>query len=165
MDSLLITPISQAAANQRAGRAGRTAKGVAYRLYTKEMYANEMLPANVPEIQRTNLGNVVLLLKSLKQDLFTFSFMDPPPQDIILNSMYELWVLGALDDDGELTSLGAKMAQFPLGTIGKYVFTSYELLHYLMSACMCILVWLACRLVVAVDPCITYVALYFYLHL
>ena len=51
----------------------------------------------VPEIQRTNLGNVVLLLKSLGiHDLLTFDFMDPPPQENLLNSMYSLWFLGAL---------------------------------------------------------------------
>ncbi|KXZ41175.1 hypothetical protein GPECTOR_690g829 [Gonium pectorale] len=58
-----------------------------------------MLSMNVPEIQRTNLANVVLLLKSLKvHDLLEFGFMDPPPRDNIVNSMYNLWVLGALDN-------------------------------------------------------------------
>ena len=62
---------------------------------------------NIPEIQRTNLSNVVLLLKSLKIDnLLEFDFMDPPPQDTILNSMYQLWMLGALDDKGNLTETG-----------------------------------------------------------
>ena len=52
-----------------------------YRLYTELAYKNEMLKATVPEIQRTNLSNVVLLLKSLGvQDLLQFHFMDPPPQ-------------------------------------------------------------------------------------
>jgi pre-mRNA-splicing factor ATP-dependent RNA helicase DHX38/PRP16 len=56
-----------------------------------------MLPNPVQEIQRTNLGNVVLLLKSLKFDnLLDFDFMDPPPQVNILNSMYQLWLLGAM---------------------------------------------------------------------
>ena len=55
----------------------------------------------VPEIQRTNLGNVVLLLKSLGiDDLLTFDFMDPPPQPNLLNSMYQLWFLGAIDNTG-----------------------------------------------------------------
>ena len=54
-----------------------------------------MLDASVPEIQRTNLANVVLLLKSLRVDnLLEFGFMDPPPPDNILNSMYQLWVSG-----------------------------------------------------------------------
>lgn len=74
-----------------------------------------MLENNIPEIQRTNLCNVVLLLKSLNvENLLEFDFMDPPPQDNILNSMYQLWVLGALDNTGCLTELGRKMVEFPL---------------------------------------------------
>ena len=81
MDSLLLTPIAQANANQRAGRAGRTGPGFCYRLYTERQFVSELLVNQVPEIQRTNLGNVVLLLKSLGVDnLLAFDFMDPPPQ-------------------------------------------------------------------------------------
>lgn len=62
-------------------RAGRTGPGQAYRLYTERAYKNELLVNTVPEIQRTNLANVVLLLKSLGvQDLLQFHFMDAPPQ-------------------------------------------------------------------------------------
>ncbi|KAL1312066.1 hypothetical protein HN51_038700 [Arachis hypogaea] len=115
MDALQVFPVSRAAADQRAGRAGRTGPGTCCRLYTESAYLNEMLPSPVPEIQRTNLGNVVLLLKSLKVDnLLDFDFMDPPPQDNILNSMYQLWVLGALNNVGALTDLGWKMVEFPL---------------------------------------------------
>lgn len=72
------------------------------RLYTQSAYKNEMLTTTIPEIQRTNLANVVLLLKSLGvQDLLLFHFMDPPPEDNMLNSMYQLWILGALDNTGE----------------------------------------------------------------
>eukprot|EP00823_Brevimastigomonas_motovehiculus_P006334 TRINITY_DN5223_c0_g1_i1.p1 TRINITY_DN5223_c0_g1~~TRINITY_DN5223_c0_g1_i1.p1 ORF type:complete len:765 (-),score=184.00 TRINITY_DN5223_c0_g1_i1:110-2404(-) len=115
MDALQITPISQANANQRAGRAGRTGPGMAYRLFTEQQYSAEMLAMTIPEIQRTNLGNVVLLLKSLGiENLLDFRFMDAPPQENILNSMYQLWVLGALDNFGKLTNLGRKMVEFPL---------------------------------------------------
>ncbi|MCH82115.1 pre-mRNA-splicing factor ATP-dependent RNA helicase PRP16-like [Trifolium medium] len=115
MDALQVFPVSRAAADQRAGRAGRTGPGTCYRLYTESAYLNEMLASPVPEIQRTNLGNVVLLLKSLKvENLLDFDFMDPPPQDNILNSMYQLWVLGALNNVGGLTELGWKMVEFPL---------------------------------------------------
>ena len=115
MDALRITPISQANANQRGGRAGRTGPGVCFRLYTESAFNREMWENNVPEIQRTNLANVVLLLKSLKIDnLLEFDFMDPPPHDTILSSMYQLWLLGALDDDGNLTNLGRVMVEFPL---------------------------------------------------
>ncbi|XP_073997348.1 ATP-dependent RNA helicase l(1)G0007 isoform X1 [Rhodnius prolixus] len=115
MDALQIYPISQANANQRSGRAGRTGPGQAYRLYTERQYKDELLVSTVPEIQRTNLANTVLLLKSLGvQDLLQFHFMDPPPQDNILNSLYQLWILGALDHTGSLTPLGRQMAEFPL---------------------------------------------------
>ncbi|KAJ9709800.1 hypothetical protein PVL29_001318 [Vitis rotundifolia] len=115
MDALQVFPVSRAAADQRAGRAGRTGPGTCYRLYTESAYLNELLASPVPEIQRTNLGNVVLLLKSLKiENLLDFDFMDPPPQDNILNSMYQLWVLGALNNVGGLTELGWKMVEFPL---------------------------------------------------
>lgn len=84
-------------------------------MYTERQYKDELLPLTVPEIQRTNLANTVLLLKSLGViDLLQFSFMDPPPQDNILNSLYQLWILGALDHTGRLTSLGRQMAEFPL---------------------------------------------------
>uniref|UniRef100_A0ACD5ZA25 Uncharacterized protein n=1 Tax=Avena sativa TaxID=4498 RepID=A0ACD5ZA25_AVESA len=115
MDALQVFPCSRAAADQRAGRAGRTGPGTCYRLFTESAYQNEMLPNPVPEIQRTNLGNVVLLLKSLNvENLLDFDFMDPPPQENILNSMYQLWLLGALNNVGGLTSLGCKMVEFPL---------------------------------------------------
>ncbi|KAJ8681587.1 hypothetical protein QAD02_017379 [Eretmocerus hayati] len=115
MDALQIYPVSQANSNQRSGRAGRTGPGQCFRLYTERQYLDELLITGVPEIQRTNLANTVLLLKSLGvQDLLAFHFMDPPPQDNILNSLYQLWILGALDNTGQLTTLGRQMAEFPL---------------------------------------------------
>jgi pre-mRNA-splicing factor ATP-dependent RNA helicase DHX38/PRP16 len=81
MDALQITPVSQANADQRKGRAGRTGSGFCYRLYTEMAYRNELFPNTIPEIQRTNLANTVLLLKSLGvKNLLEFDFMDPPPQ-------------------------------------------------------------------------------------
>ncbi|KAF8584942.1 P-loop containing nucleoside triphosphate hydrolase protein [Ramaria rubella] len=86
-----------------------------YRLYTEMAYRNELFPNTIPEIQRTNLANTVLLLKSLGvKNLLEFDFMDPPPQANILNSMYQLWVLGALDNIGNLTPVGRKMSEFPM---------------------------------------------------
>jgi ATP-dependent RNA helicase DHX8/PRP22 len=115
MDSLVVAPISQAAARQRAGRAGRTGPGKCYRLYTESAYKNEMLPTSVPEIQRTNLGNTVLTLKAMGiNDLLNFDFMDPPPQQTLIAAMQQLYYLGALDEEGLLTKLGRKMAEFPL---------------------------------------------------
>jgi len=115
MDSLNITPVSRANAKQRAGRAGRTGPGFCFRLYTDRQDREELMENAVPEIQRTNLGNVVLLLKSLGiSNLLDFDFMDPPPQDTIMNSMYQLWILGALDNTGSLTQMGRRMVEFPL---------------------------------------------------
>ena len=70
----------------------------------------------------------MLLLKSLNvEDLLQFDFMDPPPQDNILNSMYQLWILGALDNTGNLTELGRKMVEFPLDPpLSKMVIISEE---------------------------------------
>lgn len=115
MDALLLCPASQSSVNQRAGRAGRTGPGKCYRLFTNSAFETELLETNVPEIQRTNLSHVVLLLKTLGvKDLLDFPFLDPPPKDIILKSMHGLWLLGALDRHGELTDLGRKMSTFPL---------------------------------------------------
>uniref|UniRef100_A0A0W0F2G2 Pre-mRNA-splicing factor ATP-dependent RNA helicase PRP16 n=1 Tax=Moniliophthora roreri TaxID=221103 RepID=A0A0W0F2G2_MONRR len=128
MDALQITPISQANAGQRTGRAGRTGSGYCYRLYTEMAYRNEMFENTIPEIQRTNLANTVLLLKSLGvKNLLEFDFMDPPPQANILNSMYQLWVLGALDNVGDLTTVGRKMSEFPMEpSMAKMLIASVE---------------------------------------
>ncbi|KJX93512.1 pre-mRNA-splicing factor ATP-dependent RNA helicase-like protein cdc28 [Zymoseptoria brevis] len=114
MESLVAVPISRASANQRAGRAGRTGPGKCFRLYTKWAYYND-LPANTtPEIQRTNLNSIVLLLKSLGiNDLINFDFMDPPAPDMLIRSLEQLYALGALNDKGELTKIGRQMAEFP----------------------------------------------------
>ncbi|KAG7360854.1 ATP-dependent helicase HrpA [Nitzschia inconspicua] len=115
MDSLVVTPISQASARQRAGRAGRTGPGKCYRLYTEHAFKTEMLPTNIPEIQRTNLGNVVLQLKAMGiNDLLGFDFMDPPPVATLVGALESLYALGALDEEGLLSRLGRKMAEFPL---------------------------------------------------
>ncbi len=115
MDALQVAPVSQAAANQRSGRAGRTGPGTCYRLYTETAFKHELFPSPIPEIQRTNLANVVLLLASLGvSDITAFDFIDPPPLDSTATSMFHLWALGALDDRGALTSLGKRMVEYPL---------------------------------------------------
>mmetsp|Transcript_5125 Transcript_5125/g.10403 ORF Transcript_5125/g.10403 Transcript_5125/m.10403 type:complete len:1163 (-) Transcript_5125:1198-4686(-) len=115
MDSLVVAPISQASARQRSGRAGRTGPGKCFRLYTEHAFKNEMLPTSVPELQRSNLANTVLTLKALGiDDLLHFDFMDPPPMQHLIAAMESLYALGALDEEGLLTRLGRKMAEFPL---------------------------------------------------
>lgn len=126
MDTLQITPVSQANASQRAGRAGRTGPGKAFHLYTERAFRDEFYMSTIPEIQRTNLANTVLLLKSLGvKNLLDFDFMDPPPQDTITTSLFDLWSLGALDNLGELTELGRQMTSFPMDpSLAKLVITS-----------------------------------------
>ncbi|EFQ28829.1 helicase associated domain-containing protein [Colletotrichum graminicola] len=128
MDTLQITPISQANASQRSGRAGRTGPGKAFRLFTEKAFKEELYMQTIPEIQRTNLSNTVLMLKSLGvKDLLDFDFMDPPPQDTITTSMFDLWALGALDNLGELTPLGRKMSAFPMDpSLSKLLITAEE---------------------------------------
>lgn len=123
MESLIVTPVSKASANQRAGRAGRVAAGKCFRLYTAWAYHNELEENTIPEIQRTNLGNVVLLLKSLGiNDLIHFDFMDPPPAETLILALEQLYALGGLNHKGELTKLGRKMAELPVDPmLGKMI--------------------------------------------
>ncbi|CAJ0957156.1 unnamed protein product, partial [Mesorhabditis belari] len=129
MDSLTVVPISQAAAKQRAGRAGRTGPGKCYRLYTERAYRDEMLPMPVPEIQRTNLASTLLQLKSMGiNNLIDFDFMDAPPLEAMITALHELHTLSALDNDGLLTRLGRRMAEFPLEpSLAKLLIMSVDL--------------------------------------
>ncbi|XP_073116371.1 probable pre-mRNA-splicing factor ATP-dependent RNA helicase DEAH5 [Elaeis guineensis] len=129
IDSLVITPISQASAKQRAGRAGRTGPGKCYRLYTESAYRNEMSPTTIPEIQRINLGSATLTMKAMGiNDLLSFDFMDPPSPQALISAMEQLYSLGALDEEGLLTKLGRKMAEFPLDPpLSKMLLASVDL--------------------------------------
>ena len=113
MESLVVVPCSRASAGQRAGRAGRVGPGKCFRLYTKSAYSNELEEDTVPEIQRTNLGSAILLLKSLGiNNLLEFEFIDPPPEETMRRSLELLYALGALNNKGELTKLGRRMSEF-----------------------------------------------------
>lgn len=115
VESLLVSPISKASAQQRAGRAGRTRPGKCFRLYTEKAYKQEMQDNTYPEILRSNLGSVVLQLKKLGiDDLVHFDFMDPPAPETLMRALELLNYLGSLDDDGNLTEVGSIMAEFPL---------------------------------------------------
>lgn len=115
VESLLVSPISKASAQQRAGRAGRTRPGKCFRLYTQEAYQKELIEATYPEILRCNLSSVVLLLKKIGvDDLVHFDFMDPPAPETMMRALEELNYLAVLDDEGELTSLGRLTSNFPL---------------------------------------------------
>eukprot|EP00761_Pharyngomonas_kirbyi_P002306 gb/GECH01002310.1/.p1 GENE.gb/GECH01002310.1/~~gb/GECH01002310.1/.p1 ORF type:complete len:696 (+),score=175.79 gb/GECH01002310.1/:1-2088(+) len=115
VESLLVSPISKASANQRAGRAGRTRPGKAFRLYTEQSFHKDLQEQTHPEILRSNLGAVVLQLKKLGiDDLVHFDFMDPPAPETLMRALELLNFLGALDDSGELTKTGEMMSEFPL---------------------------------------------------
>ncbi|RHZ70152.1 hypothetical protein Glove_275g61 [Diversispora epigaea] len=114
MDALLVVPISQAAATQRAGRAGRTAPGKAYRLYSRESF-EQMEKETIPEIQRSSLLGTVLSLKKMGiRDILNFEFIDPPDPLLVKNALKQLFLLEAIDDKGKLTRLGDEMSIFPL---------------------------------------------------
>ncbi|KAF7322898.1 p-loop containing nucleoside triphosphate hydrolase protein [Mycena chlorophos] len=115
VESLLVSPISKASAQQRAGRAGRTRPGKCFRLYTEKDFMGELEEQTHPEILRSNLSNVVLeLVKLGVKDLVKFDYVDAPAPETLMRALELLNYLAALDDEGNLTALGAIMAEFPL---------------------------------------------------
>ena len=115
LETLAVTPISKANANQRAGRAGRVRPGKCFRLYTSSSFQNELEDNNIPEIQRNNLISMILLMKSLGiNNLLDFDFMDSPPHEILIKALEQLYALGALNTEGILTQTGLKMIQYPI---------------------------------------------------
>ncbi len=115
VESLLVSPISKASAQQRAGRAGRTRPGKCFRLYTEGAFKKELIEQTYPEVLRSNLASTVLELKKLGiDDLVHFDLMDPPAPETLMRALEELNYLACLDDDGNLTTLGKLASEFPL---------------------------------------------------
>ncbi|KAG7093996.1 DEAH-box ATP-dependent RNA helicase prp43 [Marasmius oreades] len=115
VESLLVSPISKASAQQRAGRAGRTRPGKCFRLYTEKDFMGELEEQTYPEILRCNLSNTVLeLLKLGIKDLVRFDYVDAPAPETLMRALELLNYLAALDDEGNITALGRIMAEFPL---------------------------------------------------
>ncbi len=116
---LPIEPVSQASANQRAGRCGRVAAGICIRLYGQEEF-EARAPFTEPEILRTNLASVLLQMAAIKLgDVAQFPFVDPPDRSSIRDGVQLLEELGAFvpkesDSDKRLTPLGRRLAQLPL---------------------------------------------------
>lgn len=111
---LPIEPISQASANQRAGRCGRVAPGVCVRLYSEGDFLSRE-EYTQPEILRTNLANVVLQMKSLKLGrIEDFPFLDPPTPTAIRAGLKSLFELGAIDEEEQLTPIGEAMSRLPV---------------------------------------------------
>ncbi|HEU4443002.1 MAG TPA: ATP-dependent RNA helicase HrpA [Burkholderiales bacterium] len=114
VEMLRVEPISQAAAQQRAGRCGRVADGVCIRLYSEEEFAKR--PAFTdPELLRSSLASVILRAKSLGLgEVEAFPFVDPPTPRAIADGYELLSELGAVDDSRELTKVGSELARLPL---------------------------------------------------
>jgi len=114
VEMLRVEPISQAAAQQRAGRCGRLADGVCIRLYSEEDFAKR--PAFTdPELLRSSLASVILRAKSLGLgEVEAFPFVDPPNPRAIADGYDLLAELGAVDESKELTKVGSELARLPL---------------------------------------------------
>ncbi|MCA7955053.1 ATP-dependent RNA helicase HrpA [Burkholderia seminalis] len=114
VEQLQVESISQAAANQRAGRCGRVADGVCIRLYEESDYQARARFTD-PEILRSSLASVILRMKSLHLTAIeSFPFLEPPPGRAIADGYQLLNELGAVDDDNALTPLGRELARLPL---------------------------------------------------
>ena len=114
VEQLLVEPISQAAANQRAGRCGRVASGICIRLYDEKDFAGRARFTD-PEILRSSLAGVILRMKSLHLgDVAQFPFIDAPSGRAIADGYQLLHELGAVDEYNELTAMGRELARLPV---------------------------------------------------
>jgi len=114
INTLLIEKISQANADQRTGRAGRTAPGTCVRLWSRAEH-DERVPHEMPEIRRLDLSEVVLTLKaSGVDDLRKFRWLEKPDEISLTHAEELLADLGAIGHDKKITSIGRKMLAFPL---------------------------------------------------
>jgi len=114
VEQLLTEPISQAAADQRAGRCGRVAAGVCVRLYSEEDYRSRPRFTD-PEILRSSLAAVILRMKALGlPDVERFPFLDAPAPRMIADGYQLLAELGAVNAANDLTVIGRRLARFPV---------------------------------------------------
>ncbi|MFM2347176.1 MAG: ATP-dependent helicase HrpA [Pseudomonadota bacterium] len=114
VEQLQVEAISQAAANQRAGRCGRVANGICIRLYDEKDFQGRPRFTD-PEILRSSLAGVILRMKSLGLGLVEdFPFIEPPPRKAIADGYALLGELGAVDEANELTPIGRELAKLPL---------------------------------------------------
>ncbi|WP_027799935.1 ATP-dependent RNA helicase HrpA [Paraburkholderia dilworthii] len=127
VEQLQVESISQAAANQRAGRCGRVADGICIRLYD-ESDCQSRVRFTDPEILRSSLASVILRMKSLHLTAIeTFPFIEPPPGRAIADGYQLLNELGAVDDDNQLTPLGRELARLPLDPrIGRMILAARD---------------------------------------
>lgn len=126
---LSVAPCSRASLTQRTGRAGRTAPGKAFRLFT-ESALSRLDESTVPEICRTDLTGFILQLKALGiSNVLRFDYLDNPPSSMLIRALELLYALGALDESGHLTlDLGMKMAEMPLDPMMAKIVGNFRLL-------------------------------------
>jgi ATP-dependent helicase HrpA len=127
VEQLQIEPVSQAAANQRAGRCGRVADGVCIRLFDQADF--EARPRFTdPEVLRSSLAAVILRMKALRlEDIEAFPFLDPPPRRAVADGLALLSELGAIDEQQGLTPIGQKLARLPVDPrIGRMLLEAAE---------------------------------------
>ena len=127
VEQLMVEPISQAAANQRAGRCGRVADGICIRLYDEQDF-NGRTKFTDPEILRSSLAGVILRMKSLHLgDVERFPFLEAPRPKAIADGYQLLNELGAVDDANELTPTGRELAKLPLDPrVGRMILEARE---------------------------------------
>ncbi len=127
VEQLQIEPVSQAAANQRAGRCGRVSNGICIRLYDEKDFASRTRFTD-PEILRSSLAGVILRMKSLGLGLVEdFPFIEPPPRRAIADGYQLLAELGAVDETNELTTTGRELAKLPLDPrVGRMILEARE---------------------------------------
>ncbi|MCX7901622.1 MAG: ATP-dependent RNA helicase HrpA, partial [Burkholderiaceae bacterium] len=127
VEQLQVEPISQASADQRAGRCGRVAAGVCIRLYDEADFARRPRFTD-PEILRSSLAAVILRMKALNLgDVRDFPFVDPPPGRAIADGYDLLAELHAIDEDGSLTPIGRELARLPVDPrIGRMLLAARE---------------------------------------
>lgn len=127
VEQLLVEPISQAAANQRAGRCGRVANGICIRLYDEASFVSRDRFTD-PEILRSSLAGVILRMKSLGLgDVVHFPFLEAPSGRAIADGYQLLAELGAVDDHGHLLPMGKELSRLPLDPrVGRMILEARE---------------------------------------
>ena len=127
VEQLLVEPISQAAANQRAGRCGRVANGICIRLYDEASFTSRDKFTD-PEILRSSLAGVILRMKSLGLgDVVNFPFLEAPSGRAIADGYQLLAELGAVDERGNLLPMGKELSRLPLDPrVGRMILEARE---------------------------------------
>jgi ATP-dependent helicase HrpB len=136
IDTLMVERISRASADQRTGRAGRTAPGVCHRLWTLQEQSTRKAQ-ELPEILRHDLSEVVLTLKAGGiDDIENFQWLEKPDPVSLARTLTLLTDLGALDHHGKLTKTGSRMVQFPMHPRYARMLLAADQYHCVRQACL-----------------------------